>query len=444
MRDHPRAVATALGVGAGLPATAGAVLAGLPVPLFTCVTLVAVVAAWRRPAVRPVPAALWVLVAFAAWSTVMTVVGPWAFHGTPVLLPRGGVDEQVRAPSPLTYTTSNLAQTVYLLTALVASTFLARTGTATTALRTAAWTGAGGSAVRSTFEAVGIDPLAPVLDTLAVDYSPAGDTRWRGVFAEPSELAAFSMGVSAFAIVTAARTRGTERVAAVALSGVGLCDLLASASGTAVAASAIVGLAAVVVVVARFLASGGRGAPAIALGTLVVVGVAVAAGDRLLGPVRSLVVDKVGSQSFDARSAADAIGLRVAVDSLGFGVGLGSDRSSSFVVTLLATTGVVGLGLFASAVTVLLRSALRAGCGDTPCVPPARSPWSRPPTPGPVVAGLLALLAAKAVSTPDLSTPLLWLLIAGCLGVGRPHGAEHGIRHTDSVTPERPIGTVSG
>jgi hypothetical protein len=97
-------------------------------------------------------------------------------------------------------------------------------------------------------------------------------------------------------------------------------------------------------------------------------------------------INKSETASFIARTAADFAGLRTFRDTYGFGVGIGSIRTSSFLVTLLATTG-VGAVLFIWFVILLLKrtknSALR---------------WT-------FLGGLLAQVAGVS----ELSLPLLWI-----------------------------------
>jgi hypothetical protein len=400
---RPVFVAVALGFGAGVPASAGVLVGGLAVPVFTCVALLAVTAVVAGAAPAPgqrrwrAPVAVSFLVAFAVWSVAVTGLAPWAFDGIPVLLPRLGIDEQVGAPSALTYSISNLAQPAYLCSALVAVVFLARTGTARTALVVAAWTGIGLSVVRSVLTMLGLDVFGGVFDTLGVDYSSGGDGRWRGVFSEPSELASFALAVAALAIAGAVTSSGRRRTVRIWLAVFAAVALLASASGTAVVASGIAIGTAALVAVARFLLNGGRHVPWFVLGAISIACVVLAGGETLTAPITDLVRDKLGSQSFDSRSAADAIGLHVFTDTWGFGAGLGSNRSSSFAVSLLATVGAAGVVLFVLAVLALVRDAARARATV------------------PAMVGLLALLVAKSVATPDLSTPMLWLLVSGCV-----------------------------
>ena len=97
--------------------------------------------------------------------------------------------------------------------------------------------------------------------------------------------------------------------------------------------------------------------------------------------------------SYSDRSAADRYSYHLAWDTLGIGVGVGSNRASSFAATLLSTVGIAGTLLLAVVIWVLVRDAW-----------PVR-------TVRPVVWALGALLIAKVISGPDLNdtSGILWM-----------------------------------
>jgi len=391
----PRALPVAVGAAAALPHTAGVVAAGYGVPLFFCVAVLVCVQGLRTPALGTRALSANALAVFVVWSVLVTALAPAAFAGVPVLSPREGVDEQVHAPSELAYTVSAVAQVGYLVLAACTVVVLVRLRAAGAALATAAVVGTVLSAVRGLLDGVAPGIGDALVDTLpGIYYATGDDGRLRGVFAEPSELAAFSLPVVAWAAVTAWGARGGRRIGAGLVGLVALVLLLLSASGTAVTAAALVLGTGVVLLAAHFVRTGGAHAPWVVLGALGVAVVVLLAGERLTDPVAELVRDKVGSQSWGARTAADLIGLRVLVDTHGFGAGLGGNRSSSFLVSLASCVGVVGLALFLVMVASLAGKALNR--------PEAR----------PAAVALLTLVATKAVSAPDLSTPLLWVLVA--------------------------------
>jgi hypothetical protein len=398
---RPGLRAVALGFGAGVPASAGVVVGPVALSVFVVVAAVVGCSPAPRSGARLQDAAVSLLVAFGVVALVVTAVAPWVFAGTPVLEPGKGVDLQVHAPASLTFTIGNAAQCVYLVTAVAAARFLWRTGTAPIALLVAAWTGTVLSAVRGVLRALALDRTAWLFDTLGSTYSGEGDTRLRGVFAEPSELAAFSLAVVAFAAVrTVRRADGGHRTADRVLLVVAGGDLLASASGTAVVAGCLTAAALVTVFLVRFVRSEGVHAAPVALTTLAVAFVTVAAGPDALTPAAEIVADKLTSQSLDARSAADAIGMSVLADTAGFGAGDPGGGQQRHDERRRPVAAEAGTGLFLAAVLGLVRRSARTAAA------------------APAAAGLFGLLVAKTVSAPDLSTPLLWVLIATCVQLG--------------------------
>jgi hypothetical protein len=144
----------------------------------------------------------------------------------------------------------------------------------------------------------------------------------------------------------------------------------------------------------------------------------------LVDLVSSTVDDKVGSSSFSDRSFTDARSVEIMFDSAGVGVGLGSNRGSSFLASLGSTTGVLGILLFAAAVFLIIRSA-------------APLKEYRP-----VIWALTALLVGKVVSAPDLadSSGILWL----SLGVLAHAGLKARRQRSLAATPDFAHEVVSG
>jgi hypothetical protein len=72
--------------------------------------------------------------------------------------------------------------------------------------------------------------------------------------------------------------------------------------------------------------------------------------------VQRIVFDKGATQSYYERSRWTFVAMRAFFDTGGLGVGLGSVRASNWFVSILASTGVVGFGLFVLLVYKLLLS----------------------------------------------------------------------------------------
>jgi hypothetical protein len=416
-----------IGATAGLPYSVAVVVGGNGAPLFHVAGLVAVLLLIGTPALRTTHWTANLLVAFGVWAAVITALGPWMFRGIPVLSSRGGLDGQVLDPDTLAYTVSTFAQLGYLGIALLTVVYLIRTDGGRRAVRAAFVVGTVVSTVRSAFVAVGADRLEWLFDTNpTVPYSLIGPgDRVRGVFSEPSELAAFSVPAAVFFAVAAARSRGRTRAVWVLLCGLACVNLLQAGSGTAVAASAVVIGAAVVVLTVRYVVHGGAGTPWLVLGSIAVGIAALAGGPALWEPVAALVSDKVGSQSWNARTGGDEFSWGVAADTVWLGTGLGGNRPSSFAMSVLSCLGLPGFVLLALVLGGAVVAAFASG---------------RPA----VGAALLALVVAKTVGTPDLSTPVLWLLLSACLAsawrgsvASRPAGSA-GPGQEARLAPVRP------
>ena len=340
------------------------------------------------------------LLLFVAWTLAITALGPTVFAGLPVLRPRGGTDSEIASPSRLDYTVSHVAQIAYLLLGVGVVFFLAQRRRLSPALPAAGFgLGTGLSSLALLAQQVGLPWSADLFSnspTLRyIDYTQQLEPRFRGVFAEPAALSAFSIEAMAFFVSLAAQSRGRARVwsaAAGVLCGV---NLIASGAGTALVGGLIVVLAAVAIVVYRFLAGTSRWPVwAVTVGCATFLPFLVMVPTFYSGAVE-ITEEKLVSDSFAVRTGANLFSLNLAIETYGIGVGLGSHRPSSLYLMLLACVGVVGLALFLAAVLTIVRQAWR--------VPAAR----------PAAWGVVALLLTRLVGGPDLSEPTFWL----CLGV---------------------------
>ena len=126
---------------------------------------------------------------------------------------------------------------------------------------------------------------------------------------------------------------------------------------------------------------------------------AAAVGAVLLSPltasIQTLTVGKDNTASYKDRHAADLYALELVKVTKGLGVGMGSNRPSSLITSLLSTTGVVGTCLFLSSLFLLFRNAQ------------GEDEWLR-------WAGG-SLLLGMALAIPDYFWPPLWIF--GALAV---------------------------
>ena len=340
-----------------------------------------------------IPGLLW-LILFLVWGVLVTLLAPQLFNGTSVLLPAGGTGTL----SASGLTTSNIAQMIYLALGVGVVWFLARSPSTRVELVGLA---TGGATLLSLWAyahqflhvpfPVGFFDNSPAF--AFVNTLPGGAPRFRGIFSEPAGLAVSSLVTIAYMASRATQVTGLRRVGAVLVLAAAVLLASVSTSATFVVAGVVIVVLAAGVFIVRFALQRMRLSPLVGL-----AGCALAIAALWLLPIAAALIqqvvdDKVGSASYDSRSGADNQAYALVFRTLGFGVGLGSTRPSSFFAALLVSTGVVGALLFAAAVaTILIRSA------SVTAVRPAA--WA-----------LVALLVTKVISSPDLSdtSGVLWI-----------------------------------
>jgi hypothetical protein len=123
--------------------------------------------------------------------------------------------------------------------------------------------------------------------------------------------------------------------------------------------------------------------------------------------LHNTVFNKTGSTSFQQRSFADYLALQIFTQTGGIGIGLGSHKANSLLLTLLSNTGIVGLVLFGAFAWSLLRWKPRSS------VESAAAGFSVRP----FRLGLIGLLAIHLFSNPNLSVLTLWLGMGGLLAL---------------------------
>ncbi len=120
--------------------------------------------------------------------------------------------------------------------------------------------------------------------------------------------------------------------------------------------------------------------------------------------VKDQIAHKGKSESYALRSNADAMSFRIFLDTYGLGAGLGSHRSSSGLLTLLAGSGLVGTLAFAWLMAGVIRDPLRE-VEEAETSKALR--W-----------GLLGLLACHMVTVPEFQSIPLWTCVSLITGMG--------------------------
>ncbi len=147
--------------------------------------------------------------------------------------------------------------------------------------------------------------------------------------------------------------------------------------------------------------------------------------------LQNTVLQKSESTSFQQRSFADLMAVQIFVETYGVGIGLGSHKANSLLLTLLSNTGLVGVVLFGAFVWPLLRQ-IPAGAG--------RGLAELPRAIAPFQWGLIGLILIHLFSNPNLSAFVLWVQMGTVLSLHSAlrkdrvivHASETGLIRADA------------
>lgn len=319
---------------------------------------------------------------------------PRVLAGTTQIVPLGAsIYEDTKSPVPLSPVSSNLTQSVYMIAnlgcfaicAAIASTqrglALLLTGILAYCLANTlfALVDLGTYATGTQFL---LEPIRNAQYTLHTDVELAGMKRIAGSFTEASAFARSTMGVFGIAGTLWLCRRVPALTGTLAASSAVLLVLSTSSTGLVGAPLMLVLLYAVALRRCGVDRGGANSALTLVFAPLIVVAVALAVSlhPGAAATVRDyadfIVLDKGTSDSGIERASWNTVSLQNFFDSWGVGVGLGTVRTSSFAVALLAMLGVPGVifyGLFAGQVWARsvpvgrdlasdLRLAARNGC----------------------------------------------------------------------------------
>jgi hypothetical protein len=140
--------------------------------------------------------------------------------------------------------------------------------------------------------------------------------------------------------------------------------------------------------------------------TLVLAIAVLIAFSPLNATLREYTTEKNVSVSYIHRTAADLFSLRLAADTHWVGVGLGSNRPSSLLTSLLSNVGIFGLLLFLVLVVQIARN------------PKGKDVWIR--------WSLFAAVFDAMLGGPDITQPWIWIVLtlATYYGTAYQEGAD--------------------
>lgn len=243
-----------------------------------------------------------------------------------------------------------------------------------------------------------------------------GLLRLNGPFEEPSSLGYTFTGYLLFAWL---RYRLHPSAFSVGLIAASIFCMLASTSTTAYLGGALFGCVVLYDVMAGrvhlltrdYKFSSGQ------LAAIGIVCIGILAGSIIVAKnwsaihiiLQNILFHKTQSTSFQQRSYADLLAMRIIVETYGIGVGLGSHKPNSLLMTLLSNTGVVGFAVFSAWIYTLLRPVKAA-------VDPGRLKALRRAI-QPFQWGLLGLILIHIFSNPNLSFISLWAQMGGIVAL---------------------------
>ena len=373
------------------------------------------------------------LTAFVLYALIITATAP-ALFSTVIVVPMNNTVE-----SPLHYGMSNLAQAIYLVTAwLVAVSvyvLIRRPGglqiLAHGLLLGGASVAIAGAADMLTAGSGLLAPLRTATYALIDGAEMGGMRRVIGFDSEASTYGGISLFFAATLLfVRPARFAGPlcKAVEPVLMLALFVFCFLSTSS------SAYLGLAATGVLFAGSLvlqaatashSLEGHRATLILMGMVVLLWAGVLAvlfhpalARPLQQVVNEAVIHKVGTDSYIERMRWSRISMTAMLHSGGYGVGLGSSRTSSFPVAVAASTGVFGAALLALYLARGLLAPLGPGCTHAEDV--LARDWRRAVV-GARLGFLVWLVPAGSVGTAvDLSTNAVFFAIMATAGLALP------------------------
>jgi len=342
---------------------------------------------------------------------------PYIFSGMPVYLPRERVDvDIVQGDLPgLRWSLSNLAQAIYLALNVAAVIFgfhviraWAQVKKLAKALRWAVFIVVAAGLLQHLtvladwsypYGVFNNNPNNPP-DTQFFDQQIGGFIRISSTFAEPMNAGSFLAAVACGLLASYIRGRRGARCL-FALLAVGVV-LLSTTSTTGYLALAV--MLCMLLVYFNPLAkpefrvqpSFVKGWTVITLTALCTTGLSMLFIPSLSQAVVAMTVEKSEGISFVSRVVADWDAFPLFKSTYGLGVGLGSSRHSSLIMTLLSTVGIVGTTLFA----MVLYRIVKMFPGRWAPSMLQMSFWC-----------LIGMLVAQSIGVPDINRPALWALL---------------------------------
>lgn len=329
---------------------------------------------------------------------------PRVFEGLPIYSPRLGIDSQYENLTKLIWTPSNLVQSIYLILNFIFLVFILKENSISLNQSRVVLTS---SALIYSFLIL----LQKSLDLLKISFpynliynNPtygygfsqqiSGNLRVQAGFTEASTAAAY--GAALFAFCLFEYLRGQKHYLILTL-GVFLSVILTTSS-TGIALIAIIFL----MLLPRGLYSLILGRFILKLGFVYIVSIVFFLMVFIVFPqfaaaLSEITIAKSQSLSFRNRLASDLASLNIFVQTAGYGVGLGSNRPSSFFTALLSNLGWIGVFVVIALGRFFYQWWHRW--------------WKNPDLQTSLMAAFFVYVITKLIALPDVNDPIFWTLL---------------------------------
>lgn len=338
------------------------------------------------------PSSILILSLFVLWSIISAFTLPQLFANIGVFSSRFGIDAQVNNLTPLTFSPSQIGQAAYIFLNLGVVIFLYRSYFDLNKILKTVFIIA---ALLSFWQFISnvsglIFPRFLIANNLAYAYADnqviRGFKRVNGSFLEPSTASAFY----ALCLIYFTVSYSVLKNSILYIISSAILLLMTTATTGIVAASITFGIYYLIQSISSVIygKTGIRKFLPLLL-TLVMIPIAVTFIPQLAIILNDILFQKSSSISFNNRTSSDLYSLTLLSDTYGLGVGLGSNRPSSFLTYMLSNVGIFGSLLFAISLSLALYGAKRSI----------------------FVWPFICYLVAKIISLPDVNDPLLWVFM---------------------------------
>lgn len=357
---------------------------------------------------NPIRTTVWVVVIFWGWCFFSAFVMPHVFAGTLVSVPRAGGDEEF---APLTWSLSNLAQAGYLslnVLTLVYALCSVRSLKQSKQLLSGLYIGmllvivigyaqfiADKSGLSFPYDTLNNNPAY----AQGSEQDLGAIRRVNSTFTEPSNAGSFLASVTCGLL---ASYFSGKRGWASALMLLAVTTTLFLTTSTTGFASLAIGLVILFFYYFNPWRDRSHGhklsfrTVGVVLGVFLIIGAVLLFAPDLMDAIASQTVEKGETYSFWVRLANEIHSMELVLETYGLGVGMGSNRSSGLLPTMLSTVGFIGTGLFAW----LLYTIGKAFPGKKGDGGLQFAYWA-----------LITMVISEIAAVPDINRPALWALL---------------------------------